>query len=356
VTVWRSGIKLALFVAVSLLLTVIVSNTVTRPLNHSTYSYTALFTDASGLRTGDDVDIAGVRVGRVTGERLSTPEDNVCNVDRQGVRQCAAHPNLALVSFEIDQTQHLTNNVHAVIRYQDLLGARFLSLVQKSPGAAPVKPGDAIVPPYTTPALSLTTLFNGFKPLFAALSPQDANQLATEVIADFQGEGGSITTLLHNVARLTTHLSNRDALIGQVIDNLNSVLGTVSTHRDDLATLITQLESLTSGLSADRHQIGRSLAGLDAVAKSVSNLAHQADPALHHDIGDLYLLTGTILDNQHKLQAAVRALPVGAAAFSRSLGYGSWLNGYVCGVAIKQGTLAIPVTVGSTTLHSAPCR
>jgi phospholipid/cholesterol/gamma-HCH transport system substrate-binding protein len=345
--VWRSGIKLALFVAVSLLLTLIVSNTVTRPLGHPTYTYHALFTDASGLRVGDDVDIAGVRVGRVTGEKLSTGGEVVNG---------KSYPNLALVTFEVERSQQMTTAVHAAIRYEDLLGARFMSLVQPSPSDEVEKPGATILPENTTPALSLTALFNGFKPLFAALSPADANQLATEVIADFEGEGGSITMLLQNVARLTSNLSDRDDLIGQVIDNLDSVLATVATHHNDLADLITQLESLTSGLAADRHQIGASLAGLDAVAKSVSNLGKKAGPTLHTNIDDLYLIAGNLVKNQKLLQAAVRALPVGAAAFTRALGYGSWLNGYICGVALKNGGLTVPVTVGGKTVHSAVCR
>jgi phospholipid/cholesterol/gamma-HCH transport system substrate-binding protein len=335
-SVMRSGIKLALFIAVSLLLTLIVSNTVTRPLNHSTYTYHAVFSDASGLQTGDDVDISGVRVGKVTGEKLDH--------------------NLALVTFELERNQPLTTAVHAIIRYQDLLGARFMSLAQTAPSGVAQPPGSTIPLTRTTPALSLTALFNGFKPLFSALSPQDANALATDVIADFQGEGGSVTSLLRNVATLTSNLSNRDALIGAVIDNLDVVLGSVSTHRNDLSTLITQLQSLTSGLSADRRQIGASLAGLDAVASSVSGLVKQADPSLHHDVGDLYLVAGTLVANQKKLQSAVQALPIGAAAFSRGLGYGSWLNGYICSLTIQTGGLAVPVNVGGTTVHSAVCR
>lgn len=347
-SVLRSGIKLTLFVAVSLLLTLIVSNTVIRPLDESTHTYSALFVDASGLRVGDDVDIAGVRVGRVTGERLSTASD---------VFNGSAHyPNKALVTFEVERSQPLPSTVHAVIRYQDLLGARFMSLVDPQPSDTMLAPGATILPQDTTPALSLTALFNGFKPLFSALSPQDANQLASAVIADFEGEGGAITSLLKNVGRLTSNLSDRDELIGQVIDNLNSVLGDVSTHRNDLANLITQLETLTSGLSADRQQIGQSLAGLDAVARSVSDLGRQADPALHHDISALYLVAGTLVKNQRQLQAALHALPVGAAAFSRVLGYGSWLNGYVCSIAVQSGKLLVPVTIGGQTMHSAVCQ
>jgi phospholipid/cholesterol/gamma-HCH transport system substrate-binding protein len=217
--------------------------------------------------------------------------------------------------------------------------------------------GDGVFyPDHTAPALSLTALFNGFKPLFDALSPQQANQLAADVVADFQGEGGSITQLLGNVARLTGNLSNRDALIGQVIDNLNVVLGSVADHSGDLATLIQQLAGLTHGLSVDRHRIAASLDGIDHVAAAVSNLVQQGEPVLHHDIGDLYLVAGTLVRNQKTLAAAVQALPTGAAAFTRSLGYGSWLSGYVCSVAIRSGKLVVPVTVGSTTLHSAVCR
>ena len=76
---------------------------------------------------------------------------------------------------------------------------------------------------------------------------------------------------------------------------------------------------------------------------------------LHHDIGDLYLVAGTLVKNQRTLQAAVEALPKGAAAFTRGLGYGSWLNGYICSIGVQSGKLIVPVKVGGTTLHSAVC-
>jgi phospholipid/cholesterol/gamma-HCH transport system substrate-binding protein len=120
--------------------------------------------------------------------------------------------------------------------------------------------------------------------------------------------------------------------------------------------LIQQLEGLTHGLSADRHRIAASLDGIDQVAASVSDLVQKGEPVLHHDIGDLYLVAGTLVNNERTLAAAVKALPIGAAAFTRSLGYGTWLSGYICSVAIRSGKLVVPVTVGGTTLHSAVCR
>jgi phospholipid/cholesterol/gamma-HCH transport system substrate-binding protein len=346
-SVLRPGIKLAIFVVVSLLLTLIVTNTVTRPINHATFTYRALFTDASGLRPGDDVDISGVRVGRVTGEKLAGAAGTCGNGQH--------YPNDALVTFEIETDQRFTTAATANIRYEDLLGARFMAIDQTKPSAQQMASGATFCPSNTSPALSLTALFDGFQPLFSALTPAQANQLASDVIAVFQGEGGGITSLLTNVATLTKNLADRDALIGQVIDNLDVVIGGVAQHSGDLATLINQLQSLTSGLSADRHQIAGSLNGLNDVATSLNGLIDKGEPVLHHDIGDLYLVAGTLVKDQRTLQAAVHALPKGAAAFDRGLGYGSWLNGYICSLGVQSGKLIIPVKVGGKTLHSAVC-
>jgi phospholipid/cholesterol/gamma-HCH transport system substrate-binding protein len=340
-------IKLALFVAVSLLLTLIVSNTVTRPLGHSTYTYRAIFADASGLRPGDDVDISGVRVGKVTGERLS---GNTTYIDGK------QYPDDAVVTFEVERSQTFTTNARAVIRYEDLLGARFLSVEQSTPSDTTMSPDAVFYPDHTAPALSLTALFDGFKPLFSALAPSQANQLAADIVADFQGEGGSITALLGNVATLTENLGQRDQLIGQVVGNLDVVLTSVADHDGDLAMLIEQLKSLTHGLSSDRQQIAGALKGLDAVAESVADLLDQGEPILHHDISDLFLVAGTLVRNEKVLAAAVQALPLGAAAFTRSLGYGTWLNGYVCSVAVQSGALVVPVHINGKVVHSAVCR
>ena len=347
VTIWRTATKLTLFVVGSLLLTLIVSNTVTRPLGHSTYTYRALFTDASGLRPGNDVDIAGVRVGKVTGERLSG--DTVYPDGK-------SYPGAAVITFEVERSQRFTTGARAVIRYEDLLGARFLSLEQAEPSGTAMADGGVFYPDHTAPALSLTALFNGFKPLFSALRPDQANELAADIVAQFQGQGGSITALLGNLGKLTTNLAQRDDVIGQVIDNLDTVLGSVADHNGDLAALINQLQSLTHGLAADRHQIAGALAGIDDVARSLGSLVGKGKPVLHHDIGDLLLVATTLVRNQKVLAAAVRALPIGAAAFSRSLGYGTWLNGYVCSVTVKSGKLIVPLRVGGKVVHSAVCQ
>ena len=86
----------------------------------------------------------------------------------------------------------------------------------------------------TSPALDLTVLFNGFKPLFQALSPADVNQLSYEVVQVFQGEGGTVESLLGHTASVTNTLAARDQVINALIINLNDVLDHIADRDDQL--------------------------------------------------------------------------------------------------------------------------
>ena len=87
----------------------------------------------------------------------------------------------------------------------------------------------------TTPALDLTVLFNGFKPLFQALSPADINKLSYEIVQVFQGEGGTLESLLAHTASVTSTLADRDQVIGDLIDNLNEVLDHLGDRDEQLS-------------------------------------------------------------------------------------------------------------------------
>ncbi len=85
--------------------------------------------------------------------------------------------------------------------------------------------GETIPLERTRPAVNLTTLFDGFRPLFQTLSADDVNKLSYQIIQVFQGEAGTISDLVRNTASLTNTIADKDGVIGAVIDNLNAVLG-----------------------------------------------------------------------------------------------------------------------------------
>jgi phospholipid/cholesterol/gamma-HCH transport system substrate-binding protein len=344
-------VKLVVFVIVSVALTGLVVTTAMNPSFKSQTRYRAVFSDISGLRAGDVVRVAGVEAGTVTDERIVG--------------------SLAEVTFNVDNDQPLTTTTMVLVRYQNLLGQRYLGLVAGADPGTPLA-ADSLIPiERTAPALDLTTLFNGFKPLFAALTPDQVNKLTNLIVQALQGESGAVSTLLGDTAQLTTNLAQRDDVIVQVINHLAGLLSAVDTHDQQLGATIDELHQLVSGLAADRGAIADSLGQIDTLAASLGGLLTSSRPSLDHDIVALRALTDTLVANEDKLGAAVRGVPTLLGTFLRVLDYGSFLNLYVCNLDVAvSGKLAIPVgplglplpvntptgPVGDQAQHSAVCR
>ncbi len=230
--------KLTVFVVVTVVFTTILGLSIANVNLGGTHTYTARFTDATSVLPGDDVRIAGVMVGKVSDVRI---------VDRR----------IAEVEFELDRNRTLPDNTVAAIKFRNLIGQRYLSLERgEGEPQGVLEPGDTIPLERTRPAVDLTELFNGFKPLFQALSPEDVNTLSYQIIQVLQGEGGTVESLLAHTASLTTTLAEKDQVIGEVIDNLNSVLHTLNERTPQLSQLISRLQRFVSGLASDREPIG----------------------------------------------------------------------------------------------------
>ncbi|RSM40014.1 MCE family protein [Amycolatopsis balhimycina DSM 5908] len=323
-----SLVKLGIFAVVTVLLTGILAATIANTNFGETSGYLAKFTDASGLKEGDDVRIAGVKVGQV---------DTIEVVE--GER------NLAQVRFDIEHAYRLPETVTATIKYRNLVGQRYLALGTDVPGDKTLPDGGTIPPERTKPALNLTVLFNGFKPLFKALSPKDVNQLSAEIISVFQGEGGTITSLLQHTASLTTAIASKDQVIGQVIANLNTVLGTVNAHGAQLGDLIEQTQKLVSGLAEQRKPIGDAVSALGDLAVSTTGLLADARPALKDDVAKLGTLSQNLGDSGVLLNHLLEVLPGNLQKFTRTLSYGSWFNYYLCGITGTIGISSLDITL-----------
>jgi phospholipid/cholesterol/gamma-HCH transport system substrate-binding protein len=237
---------------------------------------------------------------------------------------------LAEVSFTASQDRPLLASTHAAIRYRSLVGQRYIALTEGTGDGSKLPPGGQIPLSRTKPALDLNVLLNGFKPLFAALSPKDVNQLATEIIKTFQGEGGTVNSLLAHTASLTTTLADRDKLIGSVITNLNKVLGTLDKRSARFSGLLSQLQRVISGLSADRKAIGDSLVGMNDLTGATSGLLKDSRPALKSDIAELSELSGTLNDNEKTVEGVLQRLPRKLNKLTGTASYGSWFNFYLC--------------------------
>lgn len=313
-----AGIKLAVFVVVSL----VVTGTLVAIMGHigvgSRHEYKAVFSNASQLKSGDDVRVAGVSVGEVRDVRI-------LGADR------------ALVTFKIDSSVPMTTASGAQVRYLNLVGDRYLALTQGAAGAPALHPGQTIPESRTSPAINLTELFNGFQPLFQALSPSDVNTLSGNLIKVLQGEGGTIESLLAQTASLTSSLADRDQLISSVISNLTTTLQTVDAHRTQLGELISQLSNWMTDLAGDRDAIGDSVAQVGDLTKSLAGLLTDARPWTKADIVQLKRVM-TILnkpENQAVMDETLNRLPKTLKAQTRIGTHGSWYNYYLCDFDMK---------------------
>ncbi|MFE2100049.1 MULTISPECIES: MCE family protein [unclassified Streptomyces] len=330
-------IKFSLFALVTIAATALLAATIVNVSFTPKDTYHAVFSDVTGLETGDDIRVAGVRVGEVEGIRIK---------DR----------TLAEVTFTVAADRPLPAGTRAVVRYRNLVGQRYIALTEGVGDATlRLRPGGTIPLSRTQPALDLNALLNGFKPLFAALSPNDVNQLATEIIQTLQGEGGTVNSLLAHTASLTTTLADRDQLIGSVIDNLNTVLGTLDKRGARFSGLLKQLRRVISGLSADRKPIGDSLVNIGALADATSGLLKDTRPPLKDDIAGLTDLTGTLNDNEKTVEGVLKRLPNKLDELTGTASYGSWFNFYLCDF---DGRIVLPKTkqVLTPELHVARAR
>ncbi|WP_067824632.1 MlaD family protein [Nocardia inohanensis] len=219
--------RIALFATVMLLLLYGTFQALQRPVD-DTRTYTALFTDANGLRSGNDVRLFGVRVGKVLGISLSG--------DRARVRFTA----------RTDLTMFANNTL--AIRYQSLTGQRYLDIQQAEAPAGSVDPAQTIGVEHTVPAFDITTLFNGLQPVLAELTPADLNQFATSLLGVIEGDGTGLGPALDAIEQLSRYTTDRQALLSTLIRNMSAVAETIGGRSGNAMVMMTRLTDLFSTL------------------------------------------------------------------------------------------------------------
>ncbi len=236
-----TAIKLGAFSLVLLLFTAIIIIVFGQIRFDRTTAYTAEFSSASGLRDGQFVRAGGVEVGKVS--KLQLADDG----------------RRVLVTLNVDRTLPLYQSTTAAIRYQDLIGNRYVNLDRGTgEGADRVLPPGGFIPmSRTQPALDLDALIGGFKPLFKSLDPEKVNNIASSLITVFQGQGGTINDILDQTAQLTSALADRDQAIGEVITNLNTVLATTVKHQKEFDQTVNNFEILITGSEEPRRPAGQ---------------------------------------------------------------------------------------------------
>lgn len=296
--------------------------------------YSAIFTDVSRLKPGDTVRVAGVRVGTVN--KVSMRPDHKVDVE-----------------FDANRDVALTTATRVAVRYLNLVGDRYLELLD-SPSSNHVLPAGSQIPlDRTAPALDLDLLLSGLKPVMRGLNPDDVNSLTSSLVQILQGEGGNLASLFSKTSSFTAAIGEKSQVIQQLIENLNTVVATVAHDGDKFSGTVDRLEHLVTALAVERDAIGTAIDSLSKGTASLADLLVNARLPLKGTIDELNRMAPLLDHDKALLEDALQKAPRNYRKLIRVGSYGSFINFYVCGLRWRvtdlQGRTAVFPWIKQTT-------
>jgi phospholipid/cholesterol/gamma-HCH transport system substrate-binding protein len=342
-----AGIGLAIFMVVALTLTYLIYATLRRDVAGHTAPYAAIFSDVFGLREGDDVRMAGVRVGRV--EKIELQPDNT-----------------ARVSFVVQTDQHVLGTTVASVTYQNIVGQRYLGLsLGKSGEPKPLPAGSVIPIERTDPSFDVGYLLNGYEPLFSVLDVKAADNLTQGVLQSLQGDTRSITTLVDQTSRLTESIAGRDEALGGVITNMNSLFGTLAKQNANLDHVIGNTKQVISTFNARRPELIDSMGSISRVIRQLSTISDEVYPSLNELVTRQPGFAQHMVSIEPQLAFTGANLPLLLKGFARLSGEGAFTQVYACdlnataffpGLNDVTPIIVDAATPGNKAQHTPRCR
>jgi phospholipid/cholesterol/gamma-HCH transport system substrate-binding protein len=278
--------------------------------------YHATFSDASRLKSGQDVRIAGVPVGNVTGIKLNP--DNTVDV-----------------TFDVNKRYQLYTSTRAVVRYENLVGDRYLEITSGPGELRKLPPGGTIGEQNTQPALDLDALLGGLRPVLKGLDGAKINEVSSAIIELLQGQGGALSELLATTGAFTQNLAARDQLIGEVIENLNTVLATVDEKGAQFDASVDRLQQLITGLAQGRDPIAGAIGPLASAENDLTDMLEQSRRPLQGVIENTRPLAQRMDERTADINKVIEPLAENYLRLNALGAYGAFFNIYYCSIRIK---------------------
>lgn len=279
-------------------------------------TYHATFIDASRLKAGQKVRIAGVPVGSVQGIKLN--RDNTIDV-----------------KFGVDKRYQLYSSTRAVVRYENLVGDRYMEITSGPGELRKLPPGGTINAQHTQPALDLDALLGGLKPVLKGLDAGKVNTITSAVIELLQGQGGALSNALADTSAFSTALGQRDQLIGDAITNLNTVLGTIDAKSAQFSASVDQLQQLITALAKNKDVIAGALPPLASTTTDLTQLLRTSRRPLQGILENTRPLATELDDRKAEVANDIEQLGEDYLRLAALGAYGSFFNIYFCSVTIK---------------------
>ena len=270
-------------------------------------TYYAAFAEAGGLKTNDEVRIAGVRVGKV----------NSVELDGDHVK----------VSFRVKTDSEFGTQTGASIRVNTLLGAMYLAL--EPAGDGQLDPDKEIPVARTSSPYEVVKAFSG---LAETADQIDTDQLARSLttLSDLtRNTPEEFKAALSGVSRLSANIAGKNERIQLLLTNLQRVSTVLNERDDDIVDLMKQSDTLFQALVARREAVHNLLVSSSTLSRELSALVRQSREDLKPALTQLDDVVGILNKNEDNIDNSLRLMAPFYRVFANTLGNGPWFDTYI---------------------------
>ncbi|HEX9991859.1 MAG TPA: MCE family protein [Acidimicrobiales bacterium] len=267
--------------------------------------YEAEVDDVTGLLVNDEVKIAGVPVGKVTG----------ISVER----------GVAVVRFEVDDEVALRDSTRVGVRWRNIFGQKYLYLYPGDEGDV-LQPGDRLPIEQAVPSADVGDFLNAVGPVLQAIDPADANAFVEAVMQALQGNESNVRGLIDDAAVVSQTVGGLDEEVGRVIENMEDVLSALADRDEAVDATIRNLSSLSDTLAANNDALESLVVNFADVQSQLQELVESNRGDLDTAIANLQEITDVLAEHRDDLEAGLSTLPTGLIPYHQISSYGQWFQ------------------------------
>lgn len=297
------------------LLAVAAFNADSLPVIGSGETYSAAFSEAGGLKPGDEVRIAGVKVGKV--DEVDLDDDHV------------------KVTFRIKGDPRFGTRSGAAIRIKTILGAKYLALYPR--GSGQLRPGSEIPLNRTTPAYDVVQAFSDLTTTSEKVDTEQLAKALDTISTTFEDSPEEVRASIKGLSKISRTVASRDKGLRDLLKHSNSVTKVLAGRSGEFTTLVKDGDKLFKEISRRRAAIHTLLKSSAALGIQLSGLVEDNRKEIGPALKGLDQVVRMLERNQASLDRSVALLAPYVRVFSNTLGNGRWFDSYI------QNMVATPV-------------
>ncbi|HEY0539143.1 MAG TPA: MCE family protein [Actinoallomurus sp.] len=287
--------------------------------------YSAAFSEAAGLKPGEEVRIAGVKVGKVDGVTLEGDH----------------------VKVKFTSGRSFGTDTRVQIKIKTLLGSHYLALEPKGPGR---QPADREIP--VTRTTAPYDVVPALQDASSQLGKIDTKQLAASfdtLSQTVQGSSANVRGTLAGLQKISRAVASRDDELGQLLQHTNNVTGLLADRSGDLAALVNDGGLLLQEINSRRVVINQLLTGTVSLSQQITGTIQENQATLGPTLKNLHQVENILNRNQENLDKSFKAMAPFANEVADYTGTGRWFDVYLQNLVPLPASVNIPGASGKST-------